>query len=233
MSAPVVGFIVEKVVTGLVGVLNDCAQSSVPRNGIYRKYRRAGFSVSSGEDIFRLDLREVDERIGLLGAKYKSATGAEGAATGAVGGVGIPVDVVALLTLNLRAIGEYGTYCGFDTSLQHERLYAMEILGLATSPDDAAKQAAMVNLTKIATDVARRRTWKELEEHVFVRLIQQIAKSLGVRLTKAKLAQVVPYAGAVVGWGFNTYYTNKVCDAAYYLYRERFLAQKYGEDIPG
>jgi hypothetical protein len=34
----------------------------------------------------------------------------------------------------------------------------------------------------------------------------------------------------VVGGGFNTYFTNKVCDAAFYLYRERFLARKYGDD---
>ena len=49
-------------------------------------------------------------------------------------------------------------------------------------------------------------------------------------LTKAKLAQVVPVAGAVIGGGFNAYYTDKVCKAAFYLYRERFLAEKYGVD---
>jgi hypothetical protein len=43
-----------------------------------------------------------------------------------------------------------------------------------------------------------------------------------------KLAQFIPLAGAAVGGGFNAYYTDKVCDAAYHLYRERFLAGKYG-----
>ncbi|MNY80779.1 hypothetical protein D3C86_2219990 [compost metagenome] len=37
--------------------------------------------------------------------------------------------------------------------------------------------------------------------------------------------------GAAVGGGFNTYFTMKVCDAAFYLYRERFLANKYGGAI--
>ena len=37
--------------------------------------------------------------------------------------------------------------------------------------------------------------------------------------------------GAVVGAGFNAYYTAGVCEAAYYLYRERFLARKYGDNV--
>lgn len=31
--------------------------------------------------------------------------------------------------------------------------------------------------------------------------------------------------------GVNAYYTSRVCDAAHYLYRERFLAEQYGEDV--
>jgi hypothetical protein len=110
---------------------------------------------------------------------------------------------------------------------QQERLYAMNILGLASSPTDASKTTAMAQLAKIAGDVARRKTWKDLEKHAFVKLIQKIAQALGVRLTKAKLAQIVPVAGAVVGAGFNAHFTNKVCDCSYYLFRERFLDLKY------
>ena len=41
--------------------------------------------------------------------------------------------------LNLRAIGEYATYYGFDIGRQEERLFALNVLGLASSPSDAAK----------------------------------------------------------------------------------------------
>lgn len=89
----------------------------------------------------------------------------------------------------------------------------------------------MAQLAKIAQEVAKKKAWKDLEKHAFVKVIQHIAKALGIRLTKAKLAQVIPAAGVLVGGGFNAYYTTKVCDAAYYLYRERFLAEKYGESL--
>ena len=138
---------------------------------------------------------------------------------------------MALLTLNLRAVGEYATYVGFDVSSQRERLFALNVLGLSSSANTTANGVAMAHLVKIAQDVAKKRTWKQLEQHTLVQLIQPLAKSLGIRLTKAKLAQLVPVAGAVVGSGFNAYFTDKVCNAAYYLYRERFLAAKYGPDV--
>jgi len=64
---------------------------------------------------------------------------------------------------------------------------------------------------------------------MFVQAVLSIAKALGINLTKAKLANVIPVAGAAISGGFNAYYTDKVCKAAFYLYRERLLAIKHGE----
>ena len=230
MEIPVLGDVIKKAIGGIVNVSNDLAQRSVRPEAIYRKFRTAGHDIHERSDIFSLDLEDVDKVVGWLAAKYKGLALGEGAATGVAGALGIAVDIQALVTLNLRAIGEYATYYGFDVSLQQERLFAMNILGLASSPNDAAKAIAMAQLVRIAQDAAKKKTWKTLEGHAFVKIIQQISKALGIRLTKAKLAQFVPVVGAVVGGGYNAYYTAKVCDAAYYLYRERFLAEKYGTD---
>ena len=231
-EVPGVDWVIEKAVGGLVGLLNDLAHWSVRPIAIYEEYRVAGFEhIKTPNDIFSLNLEDADRVNGWLGAKYKTLASVEGAAAGYVGLPGIPPDIVALITLNQRAIGEYATYYGFDISSQQERLFALNILGLASSPNDAAKQVAMAQLVRIAQDVAKKKVWKDLERHSFVRIIQIIARSLGIRLTKAKLAQIVPVTGALVGGGFNAYYTSNVCDAAFYLYRERFLAEKYGENI--
>lgn len=234
MKTPGVGWVIEKSVGGLVGVANDAAQWSVRPEAILAEYRQAGHeNVQTPSDFQKLDLEHVDRSIGWLAAKYKGLALTEGAAFGTMGLPGIPADIVLLVTLNLRAIGEYATYCGFDVMSQHERLFAMNVLGLASSPSDSSKTIAMAQLVKIAQDVAKKKAWKDLEKYAFVQVIQQITKALGIRLTKAKLAQFVPAAGAVVGGGFNAYFTAKVCDAAYFLYRERFLAAKYGADFIG
>ncbi len=176
-------------------------------------------------------MEHVDRALGWLDVKYKSVAAAEGAATGAAGLPGIPVDIVAIVGINLRGIGEYATYCGFNISEQPERLFAMDVLAFASSPTDGAKQAALAQLVRIAKDAAAKKTWKELEQHSFVNIVRKIAESLGSRLTKAKLAQLVPYLGAGVGAGFNTYFTTRVCDASFFLYRERLLARKYGPAV--
>ncbi len=229
MNAPYVGAVIEKAVGGLVSVTNDVAQWSVRPEAIVGEYRERGHRAIADLGAIRsLDLEHVDGTIGWLGAKYKGLAGAgRRSHRGWPELPGIAPDIVALVTLNLRAIGEYGTYCGFDMTTQQERLYAMNMLGLASSPTDAAKANWMAQLAKIASDVARRKTWKDLERHAFVKLMQKIAQALGVRLTKAKLAQMVPMAGAAVGAGFNAYFTSKVCDCSYYLFRERFLDAKY------
>lgn len=233
-STPGIGDAIQASVQGLTNTCNDLAQWSVRKDAIYAEFRKAGHDNFSKEaDIFLLNLEDVDKIVGSLATKYKGIALVEGAGAGALGLPAIPPDLVALITLNLRAIGQYATYYGFDIDLQQEKLFALNVLGLASSPTDSSKGVAMAQLVRIAQDVAKKQTWKELERHTFVKVVQQMAKNLGIRLTKAKLAQVIPATGAVVGGGFNAYFTAKVCDSAYFLYRERFLAQRFGADVIG
>lgn len=239
MSVPYFGAAVKESVAGIMGLVNDGASYSVRTTSIYREFQKFGHEVSSPSDIHALDLEDVDKVIGYLAAKYKGLAMFSGGAAGFVGTVApgpgtvaaIAGDISALVTLNLRAIGEYATYCGFDIKSQQERLFAFQILGMAADPTSAGKQAAMAELGRVAHQVAQKKTWEALQKSVFVRAVQQLTERLGINLTKAKLAQVIPVAGMAVGAGYDVYFTNCVCDAAYYIYRERFLAQKYGADI--
>ena len=223
--------VITKALAGILVVLTDAAARAVSPEAVYAKLRKAGHDVRQPADLFALDLEQVDKAVGWLDTKYKGLAFTEGAAAGGVGAPGLVADIPALVTLNLRAIAEYATYYGFDVASQRERLFAMHVLGLASSPSDSAKVPVMAQLAKIAADAAKKKAWKKIEEAALVGVIQQISKALGIRLTKAKLAGAVPIMGAAVGGGFNAYYTARVCDAAYHLYRERFLAEKYGPEV--
>jgi len=232
LSTPGLGDAIKRSIQGLTSVCNNVAQWSVQKEAIFAEFRNAGHhDVTTETDIFDLELQDIDKLLGWLNAKYKGIALVEGAGTGAVGLAGIPSDLVALITLNLRAIGEYATYYGFNIHSQEERLFAMNVLGLASSPNDTSTRLAMAQLVRIARDVAMRRTSAQLEVQAFLQTMQRIATALGIRLTKAKIGQAIPAAGIAVGGGYNAYFTAKVCDASYYLYRERFLAQKYGADV--
>ena len=235
LSTALVKSAMEKSMVGLLSLLNDVAALSLRPKAVFRDFDPP---VGSLADIHVLDLEDADKAVGYLATKYKGVALGEGALAGSlslanpvVAAAAIAADTSTLLALNLRAVSEYATYYGFDISRQEERLFALNVLGLASAPGDAAKIVAMGQLVKIAQQVAAKRTWRQLNKQAFVQVVQTIAKSLSIRLTKAKLAQVIPALGIVVGGGFNAYYTNKVCDAAYFLYRERFLARKYGAEF--
>lgn len=232
LSTPVVGEAIQSSVQGLVSVCNDAALWSVRADAIFEEFRNDGYhNVHDYADIELLNLEDIDKTVGWLAAKYKGLALAEGAGTGVLGIAGMAIDIPTLITLNLRAIGEYATYYGFDINRQEERLFAFNILGLSSASSAMAKNVAMAQLVKISQQVAKKVVWEELEKQMFVKIIKQIASSLGIRLTKAKLAQIIPVAGAAVGGGYNAYFTSNVCEAAYHLYRERFLAMKYGPSV--
>jgi len=156
---------------------------------------------------------------------------AEGTAAGAAGLPGMAVDIPALVALALRAVNEYATYYGYDVSLASERYVAMTVLAVVTGGDTVAKQAAMTEVAKATVMAAQKKSWDELQRVAVVRLIQKLAEQLGIRLTKAKLAQALPVFGGLVGGGFNAWYVSKVCFAARMVYRERFLRERYGESV--
>ncbi len=106
-EVPGVDWLLEKSFSGLVGILNDLAHWSVRPNAIYAEYRKAGYeNINTANDIFSLDLEAADRVTGWVAAKYKTLAGAEGAGTGIVGAPGIPADIVAVIALNQRAIGD-------------------------------------------------------------------------------------------------------------------------------
>ncbi|MEG1726084.1 MAG: EcsC family protein [Anaerovoracaceae bacterium] len=232
IDSPYLGEVLTKSISGLTTICNESAQTTVRFQAIYSDISsRSELTVKELSDIEKVNLPILDKASSGLLPKYVAIAATEGGGTGALGLPGMVIDIPSLILINFRAIGEYATYYGFDIELQEEKIYILNILSLASAPTDQAKHVAMAQLAKIATQVAKKQTWKELEQLFFVNMIKKMAKALGIRLTKAKLAQTVPILGAFVGAGFNAYYTEKVCNAAYFLYRERFLARKYNLEI--
>ncbi len=212
---------------GLLRTANEIVQDTVWRDRILGSYRAAGHEVNGVEDVRSLDLETVDRAVEGLAAKYGSATAVQGAAAGFAGIAAIVPDIVGLVALNLRAAGEYATYCGFDISDDAERLYAFQILNHVTDTGRRAGEPGLVPADSIPRQVASRHSGQAFRQLAVAGSARGISRVVGTRLAKAKLAQLVPAAGAIVGGGFNALFTKRVCDAAYCLYLERRLLQKY------
>ena len=229
LKTPGIGHMLQSTFNKFISLCNDIGTITVRKEAIIKEYNKAftAYKISTIDDIANLSLEMCDNTVGYLAAKYKILAAFEGATFGIAGLPGILADIPAVIIIALRAIGEYAIYYGFDIEKQAERLYALQVLNFAGGGlSQVNKLNRLLQLEKLAHNIGNH-TWKELSKDIFVRIIQECSESVGIRLTKRKLAQVVPVAGSAIGAGLNVRYISQVCDTAHHLYRKRFLERKY------
>ena len=147
---------VDNVAVGLLRTTNEFAQESVWQEAILEEYCRAGHEVRGVEDVRALDLEIVHTAVRGLTVKYGSVTAAHGAAAGLAGFAGIVPDVIGLVAFNLRAAGEFATYCGYNIRESPERLFAVQILYHVSDPAPRSLEPALVSAETISRDIASR-----------------------------------------------------------------------------
>lgn len=228
---PGVDWTMDNVIAGLVDLTNEITQDSVWTDAVYKEFRKRGFDVHEPGHVHALDLEHIDVVTGDLEQKYVGLATAEGAATGLAGAAGIAPDMIALVSINLRAAGEYAAYCGFDITQPEERIYALELLDYVATSKDNRKDLTISPVVRTASKAVRTHGMQLLEQVGVSNAVEVIARRLGIHLTKKKMGQMVPVTGAFLGGGLNYLYTRKVCRTARNLYRERFLIAKYGPAI--
>lgn len=226
MDAPQFGDSLKKATEQTISTLSDAANWTLNTQDVINDYQEesdiAGSSIKTLADIKSLPIAVVDKQVKLFKSKYVALTSAQGVTTGVVGWVGIPADVVGLITANLRAIGEYATYYGFDINDKSEQLFAMSLLAVATSASPEERKAALDDTHAMIKD-PETQAFNQVNEEVMSRVLRQTATKVATNIVKTKAAQIIPAVGAVVAGGVNANYTANVCEAAYQCYRERFL----------
>lgn len=228
---PGVDWTMENVVKGLLELTNEITQDSVWTDAVIKDFQSSGHNVTSLEEIQQLTLEEIDRVCSGLDKKYTGLATVEGAATGVAGAAGMVPDLVALVSINLRAAGEYATYFGFNMKEPAERLFALQILDRVAQPSNNTKNVTIAPAVRTASRVARQTGTQVLEQIGVGNAVEAIARRLGIALTEKKLAQMVPVTGAFIGGSLNYLYTTTVCKTAYFLYSERFLCGKYGDGV--
>ena len=138
----------------------------------------------------------------------------------------LAADVTLVTSVSCRAVAHFGACYGYDASLLHERHYALVVMGVAGAVTESGKAAAVAEVSRVARMVAQKKTWDQLSQSQLVKTLQRLARRFGQDLTKKKLGQLVFAVGVIVGGSVNTWYLNRVTNAAYYAYRERFLERR-------
>lgn len=227
---PGVNWTLDTLVAGVLTKVNELSQDFVRIESVFSDLQSSGLAITRPGQAFDHDLERIDRHTKELDSKYRAMAAAEGASTGMIGAAGILPDILALTAINLRAVGEYASYYGFDVGTDEERLNTLNVLNVAAGGKDMHKDYALKPIARASSSIAKQQVLESAGQAAMTGAIKRAVEKLGITLTKKKVAQLLPVAGAVVGGSFNLFYTSKVCTTAYHLYRHRFLAERHGPD---
>ncbi|AEE47583.1 EcsC family protein [Cellulomonas fimi] len=226
--------------------LTRASSSTLQPSRVVAAHQKAGHPVASLSDITALDLELVDKvRPARLDIAYASVAAAVGGTTGlAITGAEVATtvtagtsagvvlgataaDAAAVIALCGRSVAHVGLYYGYDPSAPEEKLFASAIVNLGTAGSQVAKQVAWGDISTLTQLLMRGATWSQLNTTATSRILGEVTKRLGVRLTKPALARYLPFVAVAAGISFNWMALEPVVDAANLAYRRRFLLEKY------
>ena len=243
-------------VTTALGGLNELGSrlvsTTVDPNDVVKSYRRAGHEVDALSDIRDLPLEVIDNVRPRFDLRYGFGSAVQGAIAAAVvtgadvlaagetvatagvaaaPGVGqvlaaITADSVGVLLASQRAVAQVAAFYGYDVSVPEERVISAGVLGVGFA-SASGKAAAYRELNSVVQGLARRQTWQQLNEHAATKIVQQVFRGFGFKLTKDRLAEAIPVLGIAVASGMNARTLLSVVDGADRYYRSRLLGERY------
>lgn len=149
-----------------------------------------------------------------------------GFAAGVWGAAGLAIDVPATLVLAARTVRATGAAYGFDGDGADERAFRLMVLEVASSGASENREATLNRMNKAAktlSDPVVRQAVDSSLDWVGSKVVDRIARQLGVSLVGRKMGQVVPVVGGVVGATVNASFQTDVARAARYAYSLRWM----------
>lgn len=234
--------------SGLQDLLVRGAATSVSSNRLLKRAGRRDAAIRSLSDLRNADLQVPDKLLANHTLAYGAAMAVEGAGTSllitgavvsstvtggttmAVAAAAVATDVSANLGAAARVVAKIALTYGYDATLPDERLYALGVLNYGTSLTATGKLASLGQLSKLTQTMMRGATHATLDKFVLVKVTKEFFRLLGFRLTRQRLAQMIPFAGIALNAGINAQGIIQLSERAQELYRLRFLTEKYELD---
>lgn len=217
-----------KAIQGALTAFDGLAELLTDSNDI----KRDG-GVDNVEELRIKDLQLSDKLANEVHNWANGIAAVEGAGTGTLGLPGLIADIPSLITMSLRVIHKIGLCYGYDCITQTDKQFVYSILSAAGSNSVKEKAASISTLQAINKTIAGV-TWKKMAEKAtenkfgiesLILAIKQLAKQLGINITRRKALQAIPIIGAGVGAALNIAFINDVAWAARRAYQERWLME--------
>lgn len=179
---------------------------NVDPGSVVRDAKDMGMDVSEAADFARQAHNYA--HIERLSTKYSSMTAtlcAAGGFTSGIGGITTTVvlagaDIANMAAQLYRLNQKLALLNGFDPDNELHNDRAQTIFMAALGLDATAQAGIRTIVTKAATENLTKRGPASTP---VIRLVMEIAKILGVKLTKAQAGKLIPFVGGIVGGGVN------------------------------
>lgn len=177
---------------------------------------------------------------------HRGATGLVGGIGGALGLIGLPLELPLSTVLMLRSIADIAQNFGEDLHSPEGQLQCLHVFSLGTrsNNDDGlessyyASRIALASLLRNASSYLSRVASGELLSSLeianapaVVKLLSKIAAAFEMRVTNKALSQIAPLLGAVTGAGLNALFTKFFQDCAYHHFGLRQLERRHGMEL--
>jgi len=218
----------QKVIRGALDLSSSTAQWLTDTDDIIRE---AG--VTSIADLKKHDLKVSDDLANSVHNWAIALALTEGALTGSAGIFGMAANIPIVITLALRTIHKIGVCYGYEAETQADKEFILSIMAASGANCIEEKVVALLALRSIEVTVAKT-TFKKMSEkaasnqlgkEAAIIAVKNLAKQLGINLTKRKILQAIPVIGAGVGASVDGWYLKEVGWAARRAFQERWLQE--------
>ncbi len=154
---------------------------------------------------------------------------ATGAAAGWFGAAGMTADIPATIALAARTVRATGCAYGFTDTSEEEAAFRLMILELATLQAEEGRVETLGKINSMAEWLSTPQGRMVLDkggEWVTEKVVERVARHLGISLAGRKAGQVVPVIGGAVAAVVNASFQTDVARAARYGYRQRWLMER-------
>ena len=217
----------QSVIKGALTAANSAAEWLTDKQDILRDG-----GIEKIEDLKHKDL-QLSDKLANEVHNWANATAAmEGVATGATGLPGMAIDIPALITMSLRVIHKIGLCYGYECKSESDKQLVYGIMSVAGANNTKEKVLALANIQAVKVMISKT-AWRKMAEkaaakkvsrEAVVIAIKNLAKQLGINLTRRKALQAIPIVGGVVGASMNVAFINDIAWAARRTFQEMWLA---------
>lgn len=201
--------------------LGNCARFLADSDDIKRDA-----NICSISELKTRELRLCDNLANEVHNWAIATAAAEGGVTGALGIAGMMIDIPSIVTMGLRVIYKIGLCYGYEFNDCDDKSIILEIMSVASANTMKEKNASLLVLKQMNNLIAKT-AWKRMAQTgalgATIITIKNLAKQIGINITKRKALQAIPAIGAGVGASMNANYINDIAWAARRTFQERWL----------